>query len=187
MIDGMKLVRGMVFAALPMVFAACAHNAAMDTSAASAYAVVEDANGTRVGVAAFGEDAAGMVHVRMLVHGLAPGLHGVHVHGVGSCVAPSFASAGGHFNPGARHHGLENPQGPHAGDLPNMNVDAAGNADYRATTQRITLTPGAMSVFDTDGSALVIHAGPDDNMSDPAGNSGARVACGVIRSGVAPE
>ena len=170
-----------------MALGACAHGGSMGVPVANAYAVVEDASGNRVGVAAFGQDASGAMHVRLLVHGLTPGLHGVHVHGIGSCTAPAFTSAGGHFNPGASHHGLSNPLGPHAGDLPNMSVDPAGNADYNATTQHFSLTPGSASVFDADGSAVVVHAGPDDNISDPAGNSGARIACGIIRSGIAPN
>ena len=121
----------------------------------------------------------------MHVQGLTPGLHGVHFHAVGTCTAPAFASAGGHFNPESMHHGLNNPAGPHAGDLPNMMVDASGNADYEATTSRVSLSPGTNSLFDADGSALVIHAAPDDNMSDPAGNAGARIGCGVIQSGKA--
>ena len=183
----MKLLYGVSAVAGAFALGACATGGSMNVPVSNAYAVVEDASGSRIGVAAFGQDASGAVHVRMLVHGLTPGLHGVHVHAAGSCVAPAFTSAGGHFNPGATHHGLNNPQGPHAGDLPNMSVDAAGNADYNATTRHLALTPGSSSVFAADGSALVIHAGPDDNATDPAGNSGARIACGVIQSGVAPN
>ncbi len=183
----MKAKRDIAACAAILVLGACAHSGGIGDVVANGYSVVQDANGNRVGVAAFGQDASGEVQVRMLVHGLAPGLHGVHIHSVGSCVTPGFTSAGGHFNPAGTHHGLDNPQGPHAGDLPNMKVDAAGNADYVATTRLVSLTPGSSGVFDTDGSALVIHAGPDDNMSDPAGNSGARIACGVIQSGVAPR
>jgi len=153
--------------------------------AASAHAVVMSSAGERVGTATLTQDAGGMVHVHMKVAGLPAGLHGVHIHAVGSCVAPAFTSAGGHFNPESKHHGLNNPAGPHAGDLPNMTVDASGNAEYDARTSRVSLTPGAHSLFDADGSALVIHATADDNMSDPAGNAGARIACGEIMSGTA--
>jgi superoxide dismutase, Cu-Zn family len=153
--------------------------------AANAHAVVMSSTCERVGTATLTQDAAGMVHVQMKVTGLPPGVHGVHIHAVGSCVAPSFASAGGHFNPGSKHHGMNNPSGPHAGDLPNMTVDASGNAEYDASTSRVSLTPGANSLFDADGSAVVIHAAADDNVSDPAGNAGARIACGEIKSGTA--
>lgn len=159
---------------------------ASGTPVASGYAVVDDASGHSVGVAILAQDAGGGVRVRMPVRGLTPGIHGVHFHAVGSCVAPAFASAGGHFNPESRHHGLQNPAGPHAGDLPNMIVDASGDAIYDVVSSRVSLTPGANSLFDADGSALVIHAAADDNMSDPAGNAGARVGCGEIHSGTAP-
>jgi Cu-Zn family superoxide dismutase len=174
---------------VPVLLAACAHSGAMlggATAAANAYAVVNDSSGNAVGTAALVQDAAGVVHIEMHAKGLTPGAHGVHFHAVGSCIAPAFASAGGHFNPEGKHHGLSNPAGPHAGDLPNMTADADGNADYTAMTSRVSLTPGAKSLLDADGSALVIHASPDDNMTDPAGNAGARIGCGVVQSGVTP-
>lgn len=145
-----------------------------------ARALVDDAAGHRVAVASLTQAGDGTVRVSMHASGLAPGVHGVHIHAVGSCVAPAFTSAGGHFNPESKHHGVANPAGPHAGDLPNMTVDASGNADYEATTRRVTLTAGPNSLFDADASSLVIHAAPDDNMTDPAGNAGARIACGRI-------
>jgi Cu-Zn family superoxide dismutase len=180
-----------VVACVPLVvIAACSSSGAPlggSTSAANGYAVVNDAGGNRIGTATLTQGATGTVRIRMHVQGLTPGLHGVHFHAIGSCVAPAFASAGGHFNPESKHHGLNNHEGPHAGDLPNMTVDASGTADYDAATSRVSLTPGAHSLFDADGSALVIHAAPDDNMSDPAGNAGARIGCGAIQSGVAPQ
>ena len=103
------------------------------------------------------------------------------------CVAPGLfgqkLSAGGHYNPSGNLHGLDNPSGPHNGDLPNLIVNEAGIGRLNATTDRVTLSPGAATLFDADGSALVVHAGPDDNVSNPAGNSGARIACGVIEAG----
>jgi Cu-Zn family superoxide dismutase len=144
-----------------------------------ASAVVYSTTGQEVGVARFTEDAAGRVHVNVHVRDLEPGLHGIHLHAVGSCVAP-FASAGPHFNPTEAQHGLDNPHGAHAGDLPNLVVNGAGIGHLNATTDRATLAPGKLSLFDVDGSSVVIHAGPDDQVSTPAGNSGARVACGVI-------
>jgi Cu-Zn family superoxide dismutase len=107
-------------------------------------------------------------------------VHGIHFHAVGRCDPPDFMSAGDHFNPTNRQHGQRNPQGPHAGDLPNLTVEANGTATYQATNALVTLGPGANSLLDADGSALVIHADPDDDVTDPAGNSGGRIACAVI-------
>lgn len=113
--------------------------------------------------------------------GLTPGQHGIHVHAVGTCTGPDFTSAGGHFNPATKKHGLKNPEGPHAGDVPNLTVAADGTTTFRATAGALTLTPGPASIFDADGAAVVIHAGPDDDVTDPAGNSGARIACAVLK------
>jgi Cu-Zn family superoxide dismutase len=99
---------------------------------------------------------------------------------VGKCDGPDFASAGGHFNPQSRQHGALNPQGPHAGDLPNITIGTDGKGRLESTTELISLLGGASVVFDADGSAIVIHAAPDDFRTDPTGNSGARIACGVI-------
>lgn len=109
--------------------------------------------------------------------GLTPGAHGIHVHQAGRCEGPEFTTAGGHLNPAGRRHGLENAEGPHAGDLPNVVAGSNGTAPVTLTTPRVTLS----ELFDADGSAVVVHASADDQRSDPAGNSGARVACGVVR------
>ena len=127
---------------------------------------------------------AGGVTFRIDATGLPHGIHGIHVHSVGRCDAPDFASAGGHWNPLARKHGLSNPQGPHAGDLPNVQVAANGVLGTTVTLAGANLfaPPGsAGALLDADGAALVIHAGADDNVTDPSGNSGARIACAVIR------
>jgi superoxide dismutase, Cu-Zn family len=147
-----------------------------------AYAELKDKDGKSVGTANLREDAGGVV-IQLQVKGLGPGLHAIHVHAVGKCEGPAFNSAGGHFNPGQKKHGLKNPDGPHAGDLPDVYVTKDGSGRYEVLADGMTLKPGATSVFDADGSALVIHASADDNMSDPAGNSGDRVACGVITAG----
>lgn len=147
--------------------------------AGHATAEIRDPSGNVLGFANFTEDAAGRVHVSVHVQGLTPGQHGLHLHAVGAC-APDFAAAGGHFNPGGHQHGLDNPAGPHAGDLPNLDVNRAGIGRLNATVERVTLSPGPLSLFDLDGSAVVIHAAPDDQVSQPIGGSGARVACGVI-------
>ena len=120
------------------------------------------------------------MHLNVHVYGLTPGLHGIHIHAVGSCVGPAFASAGSHYNPAARRHGLANPEGPHNGDLPNLVVNGEGIGHLSAKTELVTLAAGAATAFDADGSAVVIHAAEDDQVTDPTGNSGGRVACGVI-------
>ena len=144
-----------------------------------ASAELKDKDGRSVGMATFLE-ATGGVLVSVEVRGLTPGLHAVHVHAVGKCEGPGFTSAGGHFNPAQKKHGLKNPDGPHAGDMPNMYVSKSGVGSYEVLNDNISLSGGDRSLFDTDGSALVIHAGVDDNVTDPAGNAGDRVACGVI-------
>jgi Cu-Zn family superoxide dismutase len=147
-----------------------------------ASAALKDAAGKEVGQANFTEDEKGIVHVEVHVKGLSPGLHATHIHENGSC-SPTFAAAGAHYNPTGKHHGFKNPNGPHAGDLPDIEVNAAGDGYLSTTTDRVTLSPGPVSLFNGNGTALVIHAKPDDNMSDPAGNSGDRIACGVIKVG----
>jgi Cu-Zn family superoxide dismutase len=99
----------------------------------------------------------------------------------GKCEGPTFMSAGSHINPSGARHGAKNPNGPHAGDLPNATGDA--ETHYVAKTMRVTIDGGAAAIFDADGTAIVIHAAPDDEMTDPTGNSGARIACGVIERG----
>jgi Cu-Zn family superoxide dismutase len=122
---------------------------------------------------------AGGVSFRISASGLPHGIHGLHVHAVGRCDPPDFASAGGHWNPAGKKHGMNNPAVPHAGDFPNVEVAANG-----VLTATVTL-PGATmaSLLDADGAALVLHAGPDDYATDPSGNSGARIACAVIQPG----
>jgi Cu-Zn family superoxide dismutase len=139
-----------------------------------ASATLVDVEGSPVGFALFLDLPDGSVLVTVHARGLTPGEHGIHIHETGACT-PSFAAAGGHFNPtGAMH-------GSHAGDLGNIVANPAGIASMVVLTTQFTLSPGVLSLHDVDGSALVIHAHPDDLMSDPSGNSGARVACGVVR------
>ena len=145
-----------------------------------------DATGATVGWASLVEDATGIVHVNVHVNGLVPGLHGIHIHAVGAC-GPTFAAAGGHYNPLGHEHGLENPAGPHAGDLPNLSVNAEGVGHLNATTDHVTLSPGAATLFDATagaaGSAFIIHANEDNqvtNTNPDNGGSGARIACAVI-------
>jgi Cu-Zn family superoxide dismutase len=144
-----------------------------------ATAELKDKDGKSVGTASFTEAGNG-VRVRVEVKGLSAGLHAVHIHAVGKCEAPAFTSAGGHFNPAQKKHGYKSPDGAHAGDLPNMLVAKDGSGRFEALTDAVTLRSGANSVFDADGSALVVHAGVDDHTTDPTGNAGDRAACGVI-------
>ena len=150
------------------------------SSVVVAHAQLTDPTGARVGTAELREDRTGAVHIDVTVVSTTPGQHGIHIHSVGACSGAAFADAGGHFNPAAAHHGLSNATGPHAGDLPNLDVLSNGVGRYQGMTSRVTLSPGAASLLDADGSALVVHAGSDDQLTDPSGNSGARVACGVI-------
>ena len=139
-----------------------------------------DAAGNTIGHVLLSQDRLGSVRVIVAVDGLTPGLHGIHIHAVAAC-APTFAAAGGHYNPLSHQHGLENPNGPHAGDLPNLVVDADGHGRLNATTDRVTITDGPTTVFDADGSAFIIHANADDQVTDVGnGGSGARIACAVI-------
>lgn len=144
-----------------------------------ATAELKDKDGKIVGQAFFRERSDGVL-MRMEVRGLTPGLHAVHVHSVGKCEGPGFATAGEHFNPTGKKHGLNSPAGAHAGDLPNMLVAKDGSGRFEVRTDAITLKAGAASVFDSDGSALIIHAGVDDYATDPTGNAGDRAACGLI-------
>jgi superoxide dismutase, Cu-Zn family len=151
--------------------------AAAQQSGASAE--VKDASGKPVGRATFVQAPDG-VQVSGSFQGLPPGEHGIHIHAVGTCELPDFTSAGGHFNPAGRQHGLANPQGPHGGDLPNLRIMASGAGAMSVVAKGVTLGAGPTSLVDADGSALVIHADPDDGLTDPAGNSGDRIACGVL-------
>jgi Cu-Zn family superoxide dismutase len=128
--------------------------------------------------------AEGGVVVKGTVTSITPGEHGIHFHETGDCDAASaFETAGGHFNPTSHQHGLDNPEGPHAGDLPNVTADGQGNVALDFTTDTISLTEGDDGyVFDDDGTALIIHADPDDNVTDPSGNSGDRITCAVIEA-----
>jgi Cu-Zn family superoxide dismutase len=125
---------------------------------------------------------AGGVTFRIDASGLPHGIHGIHVHSVGRCDGPDFISAGPHWNPAARKHGFSNPAGHHAGDLPNVEVAANGVLSATVTLPGASLTgPGAAgNLIDDDGASIVIHAAADDYMTDPSGNSGARIACAVI-------
>jgi Cu-Zn family superoxide dismutase len=148
-------------------------------AAKKAKADLLNAKGAPVGTATFSQKSNG-VQLDLKVSNLSPGLHGFHIHSVGKCEAPDFKSAGPHFNPEGKQHGWDNPLGHHLGDLQNLDVGPDGKANIRIVVPGVTLGEGAKSLFHEGGTALVIHEKPDDGKTDPAGNAGARIACGVI-------
>jgi superoxide dismutase, Cu-Zn family len=171
-------VRGgltMVMTAAAVVALAAAQN---PPAGESARAELKNAEGRAVGQATLTETAQGvLIHVALT--DVPEGTHAFHIHAVGKC-EPPFTTAGGHFNPATKQHGIENAAGMHAGDLPNIDVPAGGHLTFDLFTRDVTLKAGSNSLFDADGSSIVIHQGKDDYKSDPAGNAGARIACGVV-------
>lgn len=153
-------------------------------SVVRAQAGLKDAKGSTVGFAEFIEVRSG-VQLTLKVLSLPPGKHGLHIHAVGKCEPgregqPDFATAGGHFNPAGKQHGTKNPQGPHAGDFPNFEVGPDGKGELLAFNPHLSLNPGASQSLLKDPTAIVIHEKEDDEKTDPTGNSGNRIACGVI-------
>ncbi|GAE94008.1 superoxide dismutase [Gracilibacillus boraciitolerans JCM 21714] len=132
-----------------------------------------------VGTANFKEQED-KVTVQIKVEGLESGLHGVHIHEYAKCEGPEFQSAGNHFNPEGKEHGLMHPDGAHMGDMPNLEINADGTADVEFELPGVTLMDGEKSLLREDGTSIVIHAGQDDGVSQPSGDAGERVVCGVI-------
>lgn len=157
--------------------AALAQTEAEATEPVAVTAILVDAEGTELGTADLVTLASGAVLVAATAEGIPQGAHGMHVHEVGDCTGPDFESAGGHI-PGGMEHGYDNAGGPHPGDLPNVYVQPDGVLAVDHVSPLLVLDESM--VFDADGSALIIHAEPDDYRTDPSGESGARIACGVI-------
>jgi Cu-Zn family superoxide dismutase len=179
-----NLSRFIATSALVIAAAGCASAPSPLNRIAVAYATITDAKGDPRGTVELWQDTDNIVHVDAQLISLPSGPHGIHFHAAGKCdgtEATPFTSAGAHFNPLGRQHGLDNPAGPHAGDAPNFTASANGTAHVSFTTDRVSLTAGSTSLFDSDGSAIVIHAAADDQTSQPSGNSGARIACGVVK------
>jgi Cu-Zn family superoxide dismutase len=176
-----------VVATVLMVGSGCTRAGSAESIGATGVATLRDAAGRTVGTAEISAAAGGGARVRVTATGLTSGVHAMHVHEVGACDGSTptpFSSAGGHLNPAGREHGRLNPAGPHAGDLPNLTIDASGNGTVDAVVPTFALGDDGATVFDANGSAIVIHANPDDERTNEGasgpGNSGARIACGVI-------
>lgn len=180
-----------ITAVLALGLAACGSSGTSEEDDNAAPAATAPADGPRQAIASLqtaeGESAGSVtasslpdgVTISINAEGLPPGEHGAHVHMTGACEAPTFESAGGHWNPESRSHGLEAPSGQHAGDMPNLTVGADGTG-----TLEYQLAGGSFEgLLESDGSAFVIHADADDQVTDPSGNSGDRIACGVFSAG----
>jgi superoxide dismutase, Cu-Zn family len=169
-----KLISAASFLGAALSLASAAH------AASTASAVLKDASGKEVGRVTLTSTPSGAL-LNLTLTAVPPGVHALHIHALGKCEPPDFKSAGPHFNPDQTKHGIMNTEGPHAGDLPNLHVPANGKLEVEFLNPVVTLSQEA-ALLDADGSAIIIHAGADDYKTDPAGNAGDRIACGVIAS-----
>jgi Cu-Zn family superoxide dismutase len=165
--------------AFAAILAAAGCLATAQAQAQSANAVLMDPDGKEIGNVALSELAQG-VRIFAQAANVPPGVHAFHIHETGQCDPPEFESAGGHYNPTDQQHGWNNAEGPHAGDLPNVHVQEDGVLAIEYFTDAVTLGEGDTTLFDDDGSAIVMHEGADDYQTDPTGAAGPRIACGVI-------
>lgn len=182
----MKLIDAAMLGSVALLASACSSSLASSpspamagSSAAMAHATLLAADGSARGEAMVMQGTDGL-HVNVSAVGLTPGLHAVHIHMTGRCTPPDFTSAGGHWNPTGHQHGKDNPKGMHMGDMPNMLIGSDGRGEMEYVVPGGMLRDGAMPLLDADGAAIVIHAQADDNKTDPAGNAGGRIACGVL-------
>jgi len=183
----MKIAAILLASPLLAIASGCAAASSETATASEAAAPVARAkllagDGTSRGDAVVTQATDGL-HVLVRAQGLTPGMHAVHIHGTGVCTPPDFASAGGHWNPTGHKHGKDNPAGMHMGDMPNMIAGADGSGEMEYVIAGATIHGGATPLLDADGAAIVIHAQADDNKTDPAGNAGGRVACGILSGG----
>lgn len=174
------MLKPMIYLAAGTLSLACGAAALAAKTSTLATGTFTSAAGTTAGTARIVAPSSGNPVLRVKVSGLPAGVHGIHIHAVGKCEGPAFTTAGGHLNPSGHQHGKDNPAGSHLGDLPNITVDRHGNGEL---AQTLTVDAAALraQLADADGAAVVVHADPDDYRTDPSGNSGARIACAVLK------
>jgi superoxide dismutase, Cu-Zn family len=165
------------FAATALLFS----SAAFAQEAATAFAAMKGVDGKDLGTVSFTETKSGMLRIVVEMTGLPPGPHGFHVHEKGACdTASKFETAGGHYS-GGKEHGVDHEGGPHAGDLPNVNVGQDGVLKVEFFSDMLSITEGDNPLMDADGSAVILHANPDDYSTQPSGDAGDRIACGLVQ------
>lgn len=180
------MTRHLVFLASAFALTACSNEPSVQPAEETSPDALQESvsligrDGVTLGSVSISEDANGTTLALVVESGLQEGMHGVHLHETGSCVTPDFTSAGGHWNPESKAHGRDNPEGAHVGDLANLSIGPDGSGRSTFLIENVLLKGGLHSMADEDGTALVIHAGPDDYVTDPSGDSGAREACAVI-------